>query len=243
VSAPATRPQALHDDSFVLVACGLALEARIAGGPGVRSVAGGVDKRRLARELERAVTAGARAILSFGIAGGLVPGIAAGTWIVARGVHTAAGYRQCDAVWTEQLAGRLPGALLGDLAGSDQPVADAGAKHALHAVTSALAVDTESHVAAEVAAAHSLPFTAFRVVADAAMRNLPEAALVGLDADGGVDIAAVLRSVVRTPSQLPLLMRTAIDARTAFAALRRGRRRLGVAFGCDVCSRAMPTPS
>jgi adenosylhomocysteine nucleosidase len=43
----------------------------------------------------------------------------------------------------------------------------------------------------------------------------------------------VLRSVVRTPSQLPLLMRTAIDARAAFAALRRGRRRLGVGFGRD----------
>ena len=236
MSSPAARLQALPDDPFVLVACGLALEARIACGPGVRSVVGGVDRQRLARELERAVTAGTRAILSFGIAGGLAPGIIAGTWIVGRGVHTPVGYRPCDAAWTAHLAERLPGAVLGDLAGSDRPVADVDAKHALHAATSALAVDTESHVAGVVAAARALPFAAFRVVADAAFRSLPEAALVGLDQGGTVDIAAVLRSVARAPWQLPLLVRTAIDAQAAFAALRRGRRRLGAGFGRDLRS-------
>jgi adenosylhomocysteine nucleosidase len=232
VSPPAAKPQA--HDGFVLVACGLALEARIAAGKRVRSVAGGVDRQRLASELERAVTSGATAVISFGVAGALAPGIAPGTWIVGRGVHTAAGYRACDVAWTAQLVERLPGALVGDLAGSDRPVADVNAKRALHAATSALAVDTESHVVAAVAAAHALPFAAFRVVADPAMRSLPPAALVGLTAGGTVDIAAVLRSLVRTPSQLPLLVRTAWDARVAFAALRRGRRRVGVRFGCDL---------
>ena len=233
----------MPDGSFVVVACGLALEARIAGGPGVRSVAGGVDPQRLARELERAVTPGTRGILSFGIAGGLAPDIAVGTWIVGLGVHAPAGYRECDAAWSSHLAGRLPGARLGDLAGTDRPVANADAKHALHAATSALAVDTESHVAGAVAAAHALPFAVFRVVADAAFRNLPDAALVALDAAGSVDVVAVVRSLVRTPSQLPLLMRTAIDAQVAFAALRRGRGRLGIGFGCDACSLATTTPS
>lgn len=230
-------------DSFILVACGLALEARIAAGPGVRSVAGGVDKQRLASELERAVACGADAVMSFGIAGGLAPDVAAGTWIVARGVHTPTGYRACNVAWTQCLVERLPGALLGDLAGSDLPVAEATAKRALHLATSALAVDTESHVAAEVAAANGLPFSAFRVVADAANRSLPAIALVALDASGGVDVATVLRSLARTPSQLPLLVRTAIDAQAAFAALRRARRRLGMGFGRDICSPAMPRPS
>jgi adenosylhomocysteine nucleosidase len=234
VSPSATRPQALREDSFVLVACGLALEARIAGGPGVRSVVGGVDSRRLAVELERALSSGASGIISFGIAGGIAPGLRAGSCIIARGVHTAAGYRACDAAWTSHLAGRLCNAVVADLAGSDRPVADAAAKRALHAATSALAVDTESHVAAEVAAAHALPFAAFRVVADPATRSLPEAALIGLDGEGAIDLAALLRSLVRTPSQLPLLVRTAIDAQATFAALRRGRRRLGVRFGCDL---------
>jgi adenosylhomocysteine nucleosidase len=232
VSSPAAKAQSR--DGFVLVACGLAFEARIARGTGVRSVAGGVDRRRLASELERLAASGASAILSFGLAGGLAPDVAAGTCIIARGVHAAAGYRACDVAWTAQLADRLPRARVGDVAGCDHPVMDAAAKRALHAATSALAVDTESHIAAEAAAAHALPFAAFRVVADAATRSLPAAALVALDARGGVDATAVLRSLVRSPSQLPLLVRTAIDAQVAFAALRRGRRRLGRGFGRDL---------
>jgi adenosylhomocysteine nucleosidase len=232
VSLPAAKPQ--DDDGFVLVACGLAIEARIARGPGVRSVAGGVDTRRLASELERAVSAGAGAILSFGLAGGIDPGLRAGTCIVARGIHAASGYRACDTGWTSRLAGRIPGVVVGDLAGSDRPLADRDAKHALHIATSALAVDTESHVAAGIAAAHALPFAAFRVVADPALRTLPAAALVALRAGGTVDVAAVLGSLVRAPSQLPLLLRIALDARAALAALRRGRRRAGARFGRDL---------
>ena len=38
-------------------------------------------------------------------------------------------------------------------------------------------------------------------------------------------------SLARSPGQLPSLMRTAISARTAFAALSRGRRLLGLRFG------------
>jgi hypothetical protein len=37
--------------------------------------------------------------------------------------------------------------------------------------------------------------------------------------------------VVRQPSQLPALARTALEARTAGAALRRGRRLLGIGLG------------
>lgn len=210
-----------------LAVSGLAIEARIAAGPGVRSVVGGVDASRLATALEHEVATGASAILSFGIAGGLAPGVAAGAWIVGRGIVTRAGYRRCDEAWTQRLCARLPGARLADLAGCDAPIADAAAKRALHAATAAMAVDTESHVAAEIACVHGLPFAAFRVIADDATRGLPAAACVALAPGGRVDMRAVLRSLAQTPSQLPLLVRTAVDARAAFASLRRGRLRLG----------------
>ena len=219
---------------FVVAASGLALEARIAAGPGVRGAIGGGDARRLSLVLEREVADGARAIISFGIAGGLIPDVVAGTWLVGRGVATEAGYRRCDDAWTRSLIARLPNARLADLAGSDVPVADADAKRALHLATAAVAVDTESHIAAAIAAAHRLPFAAFRVIADGANRNLPAAALIALGPEGRVDVAAVLRSLARTPTQLPLLARTAIDARAAFSALLRGRRRLGPLLGCDL---------
>src|SRR5262249_40991559 len=100
-----------------------------------------------------------------------------------------------------------------------------------HAQTGAAAVDTESHIAARIAAAHGVPFVACRVIIDAADKRLPPAALIGLRPDGTADVGAVFRSVVRQPSQLPALVRTALDARIGSAALRRGRQLLGAGLG------------
>ena len=203
----------------------------------MRAVAGGLDASSLAGALEREVARGARAIISFGIAGALAPGLSTGECIVARGVVIPGSFRRCDDGWTGRLSAQLPGARYGDLASADVPLASVAAKQALYKETLALAVDTESHVAAEVARAHGLPFAAVRVIADTADSDLPPAACVAVKPGGRIDVAAVLRSLAANPSQLPLLARTATDARAAFAVLRRGRRRLGgdlCAFGRHV---------
>ncbi|HEY7787684.1 MAG TPA: phosphorylase [Casimicrobiaceae bacterium] len=215
----------------VVAVTGLAVEARIAAGPGVRALAGGLDGQQLAAALEREVARGVGAIISFGIAGGLVADLATGTWLVGRGIVTPTIYRPCDMTWTLTLRERLPGARYDDLAGLDAPVTEPAAKRALQRATSAIAVDTESHIAAAVAAAHGLPFAVFRVIADPVGRALPPAASAALRPGGAINVAAVVRSLARTPSQLPLLVRTAIDARAALRALLRGRRRLGGRLG------------
>ena len=217
--APVMRP--------VIAVTGLSLEARIAAGPGVRAIAGGGDVPALAAALELAIAEGARAVMSFGIAGGLADDLACGTWFIARAIVTSSTRWPCDPAWQRLLAARLPGARSADLAGVDVPVGEPAGKRALHRATLAAAVDTESHVAAALAAAHGLPFVAFRVIADSARRMLPPAALAGLAADGGIRTAAVLASLARAPSQLPSLLRTAIDTRIALRALSRGRRLLG----------------
>ena len=89
----------------------------------------------------------------------------------------------------------------------------------------------ESHIAAEIAAAHQIPFAACRVVIDAAHRALPSAAGLALDLNGSVNVFAVMRSVLQTPSQLPDLFRAAFDACIAERALRKGRKQLGPGFG------------
>jgi hypothetical protein len=110
-------------------------------------------------------------------------------------------------------------------------LADATAKRDAHAATGAIAVDMESHVAATVAARHGLPFAIARVVSDAADRSLPRAAQAGMAPDGGMDIGAVLRALVRDPRQLPALIRVGGEAETAFKALGRGRDLLGPRIG------------
>ena len=214
----------------ILAVTGLRAEARIAAGYGVITVAGGGDPARLALLLQAALARGARAVISFGIAGGLAPGVAPGTVLIARAVHHGGERTETASAWVVRLAAALPYAEIAEIAGVDRAVAGAQDKAALHRRTGATAVDMESHIAARLAALHGVPFAALRVVADPAERTLPAAALVGMRPDGTTDIGAVLRSLARSPQQLPGLIRTGLDAKAAFAALKDSRRDLAALF-------------
>lgn len=213
---------------IVAVTC-LSFEARIAAGPGVTVLCGDAD--RLTEALETAVDRGSSGIISFGIAGGLAPTLEPGHWVVASKVVSEAGQFPTSRLWSQRLLDALPGAVYAAIAGVDAPVVEASSKHALGTATHTVAVDMESHVAAKVAAAHGLPFAACRVIIDPAHRTLPPAALVGLRQDGSSDVGAVLRSLLRHPSQFGALMQTALDARAARRALLGGRRQLGAGLG------------
>ena len=214
----------------VVAVTGLRFEGRIAAGPGVWSIAGGGDADALTAALGHALTQGATAFLSFGIAGGLTKA-EPGTWLVADAVIARASRWPVDAAWAAVLALSLPGALRGDIAGTDAIIGDLADKHALGAATGALAVDTESHVVAAFAAAHGVPFAVFRVIADPAGRALAPASCKGMRNDGTIDQRAVFASLLRQPGQLPLLLRNAADTRRALRALSHGRRLLGPGLG------------
>ncbi len=214
----------------ILVACGLKAEARIAAGPDVVVIAGGGDARRLESALREAAFQ-ARGVLSFGIAGGLEPLLAAGSCRVARGVVGPDGARYpAHSAWAEALAAAL-GVPTAWFAGVDAPLATVSDKQAARENTGAALVDMETHVVARVARETRRPFAAIRVVADPAERRLPHAATVGMRPDGRVDIASVLWSLARDPRQVPDLIRTARDGRAAFAALLRGRQALDAGGG------------
>jgi nucleoside phosphorylase len=151
--------------------------------------------------------------------------------LVANAVGERGKTMPTDPDWTHRLASRLPRAQEGLLLGIDAIAATALEKVELYRTTGAIAVDMESHVAAQVACRHRLPFAAARVISDAAHRTLPPAARVGMRRDGGVDLAAVLRSLLAKPWQLPALIRTGLEAEQGFRALLRGHRRLGPGLG------------
>lgn len=214
----------------LLAVTGLAAEARIARGPGVLALAGGGDAATLAARLGDEARAGALAIISFGIAGGLRFDLAPGTCIVGDAVVSEGERVLADSAWTEALVQRLPEALRGDVMGSDRIAADCATKRALAAASSALCIDTESHLVARVARAYGVPFAVYRVVSDPAERSLPPVALVPLLPGGRVALGAVIASLVRTPQQWPAVARTAADAARARRRLLEGRRRLGAYF-------------
>ena len=215
----------------VVAVCGLTSEARIARGAGVRTIAGGGRSTALARAIEEEIEAGACGLISFGVAGALVAGLAPGSLVIPEVVvHGAANYRT-DPRWSAALAACLPGAHRGMLAGSDSIAATREEKVALHLATGAAIVDMESHVAARLAARHGLPFAVLRAVADPLDRALPAAALVAMDANGGLALGAVLASLLRDPRQLPRLLRIGLDAQRALRSLDRAHRALGVRLG------------
>lgn len=209
----------------LIAVAGLGREARILAGPAVVALAGGGDHARLQAEIEAACD-GAVGVISIGLGGALAAGLKPGDWVVA----TRVGELETDPAWTQRLLSRLPLARLGPIVGSDVMVPDAAAKAALHASTGALAVDMESHIAARVAARHGLPFAAARTISDASDRALPKAAQAGMATDGGMDVMAVLAALARRPWELPALIRTGLEAETAFGALLRGRQLLGPAL-------------
>ena len=163
----------------IVVVVGLAFEARIAAGPNTAVICSG-DGRELSANLECAISAGCRGLLSFGLAGGLAPQLRPGACLVASEIVSAAGRLTTHPHWSQNLLKAFPQAIGGPILGHAAPVMEPAAKHALWQQTGAHAVDMESHIVAQMAAVHGLPMAAVRVVADPGHRALPRAARASL---------------------------------------------------------------
>ena len=152
--------------------------------------------------------------------------------MIATSVVSNAALLPTDERWHDALAERIRHGMRDTIAGSDAILIDASEKAALFHRTGAVAVDMESHIAARAAAALGLPFAALRVVSDGWRDVLPAAASSAIGPDGEVRTGAVLRSVVRNPSQIPDLIRTARNSSRAFATLVDCRNLLGSGLAC-----------
>ena len=205
---------------------GLAHEAAcLRGISGLSVVTGGGDEAGLRRRIE-AVTEDATGVVSFGMAGALAEALRIGDWVVAGRVHGAV-ETECEPNWRDCLAAALPGARVGGVFADGRMIATVAAKRALNERTGALAVDMESHVAATVARERGLPFAVARCISDTANRSLPDAVTVAMRPDGGVDAAAILRSLASHPAQLAALAATGLGFFRAMRALERGAATLG----------------
>jgi len=223
---------------MLLVVTGLARESQIAAGPGVsRIVCSGSDPDRLRSELSGIDDGELRAVLSFGIAGGLDPSLRPGDVVIASSVVAETGVWKVQpkilAAITDQVRSHGVTAANGAVVGVEEPILVPASKAALRRETQAVAVDMESHVGAAYAASRGLPFAAIRVISDPAERALPPLAKNALKPDGRIDLPAVMAGVARAPFQVGMLIRAGEDAARAFAGLRRCRGFLdfGLGFG------------
>lgn len=209
---------------------GLAIEASVLrrglandGGEALIACAG-ASTRRAGLEAERLVAAGASALVSYGIAGGLDPELAPGALVLPGAVAVADGPAiPTHGPWREVLlALALERGLAvagGVLAGSDRVVSSVAGKRDLQAASGAVAVDMESHGVAQVARDANLPLLVIRAVADPAGRALPRAVLGSIREDGRPRGGLVAMRLAFRPWEIPQVNRLRRDARLALQAL------------------------
>jgi len=210
------------EPSFIVVAVGLAFEARIARAARAARVCCGRGPS-MAAALDAALGPKCGGILSFGIAGGLDPALRPGTQIIASAVIGESGRMPTDESWSRALLDSHPAAVHAPLLSVAEAVTDPAGKDHHFQRTGAAAVDMESHIAATVAQRHGLPFAVLRVIADPADRHVPPSAMRGMREDGRTDAMALLRALARRPGDIAGIIGVARDAWTARLTLSRCR--------------------
>jgi adenosylhomocysteine nucleosidase len=194
---------------------GLTAEARWLRNAGFMVKVGGGTPFGAQQAAEALANEGALGLISFGLAGGLKPGLVAGSIVVPTAILE--GNRVYPASY----------ALMAFLGGSTGAPLYAGQKIAQTAHDKGLiyrrshpdAIDLESGAVARVAQARGLPFAALRAVTDTSDTDLPPLAMTALKHDGSLDFLAIAKSMLRHPMQLPSLLVMAQSAKAARAAL------------------------
>ena len=153
----------------LITVVGLPFEARLAGSAYGRVICSSKGQN-LEASLAHTITSECRGLISLGVAGGLLPNLAAGACVVGSEVLWGSARLPTDAEWSQGLLQAIPNSIYGTIVGVPVPITYAEAKHTLHTITGALAVDMESHIVASVAAESRLPCVAIRVISDPAER-------------------------------------------------------------------------
>lgn len=191
---------------------------------GTLLVVTGMGQAAAGHGARRLVDAGARALISWGMAGGLDPALAAGTLLLPREVASPEGALFLTAAdWREHLGSALAAShsvCCGKLLTCHTAIGSAADKALAFRQTAAVAVDMESLAVAEVAAKCRLPFLAVRAIVDTAADEVPRA-LVAAAATGAnrVPLGRLIGALARTPADIVPVLRLARRFRAASRAL------------------------
>jgi adenosylhomocysteine nucleosidase len=182
----------------------------------------GIGRAAASGAAQALVDAGASALMSFGMAGGLDPKLEPGSVVIPRELLSSDGVRfAASQAWREQVAAAirpLCAVTEGNLLTSSHAIETPADKAAAFRDTGAAAVDMESAAVAEIAAKHNLPFIAVRAIVDTAADTLPRA-VVAASRAGSVRIARLIGGLILAPREIVALIRLAQRYRIAMRTL------------------------
>jgi adenosylhomocysteine nucleosidase len=190
---------------------------------GALLVVSGIGEGAAAAAARRLALAGATALASFGMAGGLDPALICGAVLLPEEVvaRESAIVSATAGEWRQRLRAALPASCIacgGKLLTSGRPLGSPDAKAAAWRESRAAAVDMESAAIAEVARQAGLPFIALRVIVDTASDQLPEA-VIAASAGGQLRVGRLLAKLLRAPGDVGALIRLSARYRIAMRVL------------------------
>ena len=171
--------------------------------------------------LDAALPKDCKAILSFGVCGGLSPQAQIGQAFIYDACVTPSGIFYADIPWRKRLFAATKYYERRVWSSGDFNTANTVAeREQLLAQTGCWVIDDETYAVAAVADARDIAWVGLRTVSDGAEDNLPPAVLNALNANGTDNIEAVITSVVEDPAQIPALLETAMNAQKSYDELR-----------------------
>jgi hypothetical protein len=198
------------------VVAALALERRWIGAPEPLVETSGIGAEGASAAAGRLVERGATALASWGLAGGLDPGLGPGTVVLPTAVINTDDSRvRVDLEWHGRLLARIGdrvGVSTSDLLDVARPISTTREKGELYRRFGAAAVDMESAAVGNFAQQTGISFISVRVVVDTAAMSLPGTVLTMSDEKGRLRMSSLIRLGLRYREWLGLLRLASANA-------------------------------
>jgi adenosylhomocysteine nucleosidase len=192
-------------------------------GPAAFLAVSGAGSENATKATEYLLGKGVDALISWGLAGGLKPGLAAGDVVLAEQLLTDHGAYAVSRSWRKALRKRLADFTRvydGALVHSEGVLSRPTDKQLLHDSCAAIAVDRESAAVAEVARKAKVPFLALKVIADTADLRLPAVLSRRLMENGELKLGQLLAGIGARPWQWPATFKLTRNSRIGLAKLK-----------------------
>ena len=173
-------------------------------------IVSGIGSENATSAAEQLINNGATALVSWGTAGGLSENLKPGDLLLPEFVQSDNRKYQTDHNWRQRLVDQITPDLKphsGLLLQTNEVISGTEQKSQLHEKTSAIAVDMESGSIAKTADQNKLPFLIIRSVVDTSDETIPISAINSIDEFGQTKPAALTASLIKSPGDIPKLIK------------------------------------